>query len=147
MERRDLLKGVIKVFFWLLLLGLPSAAVYLYPSRLSRRKLSYVYLMDDDELPRRGVKRVNYHYSVDDRTVTNRLFLAATERGVIAYSPVCTHLGCFVNWDSVRQEFICPCHGGKYALSGEVTAGPPPRPLTELPLKVAGGRVFVGITS
>lgn len=147
MERRDLLKRVIKVFFTLLLLGLSSALLYVYPSRLRRRRLSYVYLMEDDELPRRGVKRVNYQYSADDRVVTNRVFIAVTGRGTVAFSPVCTHLGCFVNWDSVRQEFVCPCHGGKYALSGEVTAGPPPRPLTELPLRVSDGRVYLGVTS
>lgn len=147
MERRDLLKRVIKVFVTLLLLGLSSVVLYVYPSRLRRRRLSYVYLMEDDELPRRGVKRVNYQHSVDDRVVTNRVFIAVTGRGTVAFSPVCTHLGCFVNWDSVRQEFVCPCHGGKYALSGEVTAGPPPRALTELPLRVSDGRVYLGVTS
>jgi len=147
MERRDLLKRVIRVFFALLLLALPAAVVSLYPSRLRRRTLHYVYLMDDDELPRKGVKRINYQYTLDDRTVTNRVFLAVTGRGLIAFSPVCTHLGCFINWDSLRLEFICPCHGGKYALSGEVIAGPPPRPLTELPLRISEGKVYLGVVS
>jgi cytochrome b6-f complex iron-sulfur subunit len=146
MERRDLLKLLIKVFSALLLLGLPAAIVSVYPSRLRRPKLHYVYLMDDDELPRKGVKRITYQYTIDDRTVTNRVFLSVTDRGVVAFSPVCSHLGCFVNWDSVKLEFICPCHGGKYTMSGEVTAGPPPRPLTELPLRISEGRVYLGVT-
>jgi cytochrome b6-f complex iron-sulfur subunit len=147
MERRDFLKRVVKVSLALLILGLPSAAVYLYPTRLRHRKLQYIHLMDEDDLPRRGVKRVNYQYSLDDRTMTNRVFIAVTAKGTVAFSPVCTHLGCFVNWDGGRQEFLCPCHGGKYTISGEVTAGPPPRPLTELPLRIAGGKVFIGVTS
>lgn len=105
MERRDFLKRAIKLSFSLLLLALISMIAYVYPSNLSRRKVRYVYLMDEDDLPRKGVKRVNYQYAVEDRTVGNRVFLAVTGNGLVAFSPVCTHLGCFVSWgQSARTE-------------------------------------------
>lgn len=62
--------------------------------------------------------------------------------GIVAYSAVCTHLGCIVSqWVADRGAGLCPCHGGMYDLKAgaRVIAGPPPRPVPQLPLKVEGG--------
>lgn len=64
--------------------------------------------------------------------------------GLAAYSAVCTHLGCIVQWEKERQDFLCPCHGGHYSADGAVTAGPPPKPLKKLPFAVSGGNITVG---
>ena len=70
------------------------------------------------------------------RNITTRAYLIAGENDEIrALSPVCTHLGCMVRWDKIKQEFHCPCHGGKYNMFGQVIAGPPPAPLTSLPVR------------
>ena len=61
-----------------------------------------------------------------------------------AFSAVCTHLGCIVQWQKDKQEFLCPCHGGLYSSDGVVLAGPPPKPLPKLPLAVAGDMATVG---
>src|SRR4051812_31996422 len=29
---------------------------------------------------------------------------------LIALSAVCTHLGCIVQWEKDKQDFLCPCH-------------------------------------
>ena len=63
--------------------------------------------------------------------------------GLAALVTTCSHLGCGVSWDRGRQAFLCPCHGGVYGADGAVLAGPPPRPLTRLPLVTAGGRVHL----
>jgi Rieske Fe-S protein len=47
----------------------------------------------------------------------------------IAVSNRCMHLGCPVRWVSAAERFICPCHGGVYGVRGQVTGGPPVRPL------------------
>ena len=47
----------------------------------------------------------------------------------IAVSNRCMHLGCPVRWVGPAQRFICPCHGGVYGVRGQVTGGPPVRPL------------------
>jgi menaquinol-cytochrome c reductase iron-sulfur subunit len=47
----------------------------------------------------------------------------------IALSSRCMHLGCPVRWVDAALRFICPCHGGVYNIRGQVSGGPPVRPL------------------
>lgn len=62
----------------------------------------------------------------------------------VAFSAVCTHAGCTVQFDSGSQQFICPCHGGSYdARTGQVTGGPPPSPLPSIPVHVVNGEIRV----
>jgi cytochrome b6-f complex iron-sulfur subunit len=71
--------------------------------------------------------------------------LVKTKKGdLIALSAVCTHLGCIVQWEKDQQDFLCPCHAGRYAANGSVVAGPPPRPLAKLPVSIAEGKITVG---
>jgi Rieske Fe-S protein len=43
---------------------------------------------------------------------------------VHAVSPVCTHLGCQVEFNNAEQSWDCPCHGSRFDLDGEVLHGP-----------------------
>lgn len=64
-------------------------------------------------------------------------------RGVRALSATCTHLGCQVRWEPASQRFLCPCHGGAYAIDGSVAAGPPPGPLPTVPARLDSGERHV----
>jgi cytochrome b6-f complex iron-sulfur subunit len=66
------------------------------------------------------------------------------DKGLIVLSAVCTHLGCIVQWQKDRRQFLCPCHAGRYTENGDVISGPPPRPLPKLPFSVSNGIITVG---
>jgi len=54
--------------------------------------------------------------------------------GYLAFSLVCTHLGCTVEQKDGQYE--CPCHGSKYDGNGYVTRGPSNTPLKKLRVEV-----------
>lgn len=51
------------------------------------------------------------------------------EKQVLAYSAICTHLACIVDYQPENRTFFCACHNGVYDVYGNNIAGPPPRPL------------------
>jgi Rieske Fe-S protein len=60
-----------------------------------------------------------------------------------AYSTVCPHLGCAVDYDSDATKFKCPCHKSVFSTDGKVQGGPAPRPMDELEVEEKDGVVAV----
>lgn len=60
-----------------------------------------------------------------------------------AFTAVCTHLGCTVQYRKDLEHIWCACHNGHYDLNGRVISGPPPRPLERYEVAVKGGEIFV----
>lgn len=61
----------------------------------------------------------------------------------VAFSDVCTHLSCRVNWDEEKNEFYCPCHAAFFDKYGNVVSGPPPRPMDRYETNIDGGQLFI----
>jgi cytochrome b6-f complex iron-sulfur subunit len=67
-----------------------------------------------------------------------------TAQGVVAYSAICTHLGCIVTFDDLSGTIVCPCHDGRFSpATGAVVSGPPPNPLPSIDVSVEGDQVFL----
>ncbi len=60
-----------------------------------------------------------------------------------AFSAVCTHLECIVQYRSETKQIWCACHNGQYNLNGKNIGGPPPRPLEEFKVNTRGDDIVV----
>jgi cytochrome b6-f complex iron-sulfur subunit len=60
-----------------------------------------------------------------------------------AFSAVCTHLGCTVQYRKDMGLIWCACHNGRFNLKGINVAGPPPRPLEPYEVHVRGNDIYV----
>ncbi len=61
-----------------------------------------------------------------------------------AFSAICTHLGCIVEWDTNRRLIVCPCHDARFSpANGAVISGPAPSPLHEFKLTAKDDAVYV----
>lgn len=89
------------------------------------------------EIPAGGAKSV----------VINNVPVIVIERGkgdFVAFSRICTHLGCLVDFDEEDRSLFCPCHAGRFDLNGNVVAGPPPAPLKALPVRLERDEILIG---
>jgi Rieske Fe-S protein len=71
------------------------------------------------------------------------ILIRTTDGNYRAFTAVCTHLGCTVQYRADLHEIWCPCHNGMYDLHGRNVSGPPPRPLTEYQVHIQGEDVVV----
>ena len=70
--------------------------------------------------------------------------LVRTESGELrAFSAVCTHLNCTVQYRADVNHIWCACHNGHYDLNGKNVEGPPPRPLDSFVVNVRGTQIVV----
>jgi len=60
-----------------------------------------------------------------------------------AFSAVCTHLNCTVQYRSDLSHIWCACHNGHFDLKGQNIAGPPPRPLDQYVVNARGDQIVI----
>jgi glycine/D-amino acid oxidase-like deaminating enzyme len=104
-------------------LAMGTAAAELLAAQIAGREHAWTPLFDPNRLRPRAsapdfVKEnanVAYHFVAD----------RVAKRG----NPRCTHLGCLLDWNAAEDTWDCPCHGSRFAASGEVIEGPAVRPL------------------
>lgn len=83
---------------------------------------------------------------------SGRIFKMGSRPGILvrlpngefrAFSAVCTHLSCRVQYKPDAKLLWCACHNGTFDLTGRNIAGPPPRPLETFTANVRGDEVIV----
>ena len=136
--RRDWLFWLIGVLTCVLGSGtLTAIAAYLVPARKKGAAVERVEVA--------GAKELNPGQSKIVMGPSGPVIVVRGKDRFVALSATCTHLGCLVKFDPTRELFVCPCHGGRFDLDGRRVAGPPPRPLKQVPLSIVDGRVFLTV--
>jgi cytochrome b6-f complex iron-sulfur subunit len=64
-----------------------------------------------------------------------RVIIFQAQDQLYALSAKCTHEGCTVTFLPGQSSLWCPCHDGRFDLTGRVLSGPPPRALTKYSAK------------
>jgi ubiquinol-cytochrome c reductase iron-sulfur subunit len=70
----------------------------------------------------------------------------AINNNLVAYSKICTHVGCPVAlYEQTTHHILCPCHQSTFdaATGATVIFGPAPRPLPQLPIEVSNDGYLV----
>ena len=68
--------------------------------------------------------------------------------GIVAFSILCQHMGCPVEYRPEQKDLLCPCHQSRYdpAREGVVVQGVSQRPLPRIALEIDGEDIFaVGV--
>jgi ubiquinol-cytochrome c reductase iron-sulfur subunit len=150
--------GVVAVFPLLRSLGVkPGSTLY----KTTWKKGSYLVDFQGKRITRTNLLPGGYTTVFPEGTVTTDDKLAANQtilirvqsstfvtvkgrtdwspEGYVAYSQVCTHLGCPVRlYEQELELLVCPCHQSMFQVrDGAVPKfGPAPRPLPQLPIRI-----------
>ncbi len=107
--------------------GALSSVRYFYPNVLSNPPEQFVAGEPNDYPSNTVSSNFKSQYRVWIVNLGNRL---------VAILAICTHLGCTPNWISSRGIFKCPCHGSAYYMNGVNFAGPAPRPMDRVAIRL-----------
>lgn len=150
-SRRGFLKKVTLGVYGLLtfIVGLPLISFFVSPA-FKKTKEEWIEIGPEGDFRSSEPIAVNYKRNLKDgwnvRKAAATVWIYESKGELVALSPICTHLGCSVSFDSDRESFACPCHGGLYDKSGAVIGGPPPKPLKRHEIKIADGKLIIGKT-
>jgi cytochrome b6-f complex iron-sulfur subunit len=135
--RRNLLR-------WLLGGGFSASLIsFLYPA---------FKFMNPPDIPEASVNEVSAGKVQDLKPNTGKivkfgslpvLLVRTTETEWRAFSAVCTHLNCTVQYKESSHQIWCACHNGLYNLNGQVVSGPPPHPLEAYSVHIRGDEVVI----
>ena len=104
-------------------LAMGTAAAELLSARIAGREHPWSELFDPNRV------RVRTSAAAFVRENANVAFHFVADRVTKRGAPRCTHLGCLLDWNAAEETWDCPCHGSRFAATGEVIEGPAVRPL------------------
>lgn len=151
MERRTLLKWATAGLSGLFgaLLGVPAIA-YLTDARKRQAadqdyktvaRFSELRVDEPTQVVIRDMRTDAWTLHPDE--VVGRVWLVRRQGDQVdAFTTICPHLGCSINFEEKAKRFLCPCHNGTFALSGERVdekelgaANPVPRGMDKLEIR------------
>ena len=136
-SRRSFLSQALTAWTGLTLAPLIYAAVeYIIPVRFRESVLQAFRVAAVADLPENDARIIR----IDKKAIA---VVKMPGGQVKAFSAVCTHLGCIVQYQSDRKLFHCNCHGSEFDLTGKNVAGPAPVPLHPYRVEIRNTDIFV----
>ncbi|MFZ2323679.1 MAG: Rieske (2Fe-2S) protein [Ignavibacteriaceae bacterium] len=122
-------------------IGLLAAILYpiisfLKPPKQTEVEVTSVLAGKISEIPKEGSKIIRF----GNKPV---ILIRTAEDKLVAFSAVCTHLDCTVQYRKDMGTMWCACHNGKYDLTGRNISGPPPRPLDPFVVILKGEEIYI----
>jgi menaquinol-cytochrome c reductase iron-sulfur subunit len=155
-DRRGFFKKSLTTILGCLAIGAPLGAAlltFIDPLRRKSGAGAGIRVTNLEAIPNDGVPR-KFPVLSSKRDAWNKfsnvpigaVYLRRTpDNQMTALNVVCPHAGCFVDFASQQDKFICPCHKSSFKVDGAAEPGSPsPRGLDTLPVEVrADGSVWV----
>ncbi len=109
---------------------------FVYPPRIAEAAVNEVVAAKVQDLKPNSGKLIKFGSKP-------ALLVRVNETDWKAFTAVCTHLNCTVQYQESSQQIWCACHNGMYDLTGRVVSGPPPKPLDEFAVFIRGEEVII----
>lgn len=71
------------------------------------------------------------------------VLIIRTESSVVALSGVCPRTGCYLNWDYLSQQIICPCDYSAYDINGSLLRGSDSVPLIRYVVEIVEDKIYI----
>lgn len=105
---------------------------YLFYSLSIPLVLTWKKLVDSNSFVRDKQKEVTLPLDIPNGiSMSDSVLIYRDENNLNFYSAKCSHLGCKIT-KVESEEFVCPCHGSRFDINGNVKEGPAYKPLTRL---------------
>jgi len=108
------------------LLGIPALAYLLHPRNRPASasqfkmvaRLNELRIGEPQQVVIRGLRRDAWTVHPDD--VIGRVWLVRRDADQVdAFTTICPHLGCSINFEERQRRFLCPCHNGRFNMDGQ----------------------------
>lgn len=150
LNRRDFVKVILTFLGTIMgvIIGLPAIGFLISPATETRQTEAWISLGPLENYPIGIPTLFSFTRTVKngwEKTVSSygAYVLRKTDGQINVFSNMCTHLSCRVTWNESENEYICPCHDARFAIEGDVTAGPPPEPLHEYEIKIEDSNLLI----
>ncbi len=136
-QRRSFLKYLLGGSFiaWLVAVLYPVFA-YLKPPKVGEIEVSTIKVGKVNDFSPNSGKVVRFGNKP-------AIIIRKPDGNFVAFTAICTHLACTVQYRPDLGLIWCACHNGKYDLNGKNIAGPPPRPLEPYKVVLRGDDIYI----
>ena len=137
MDRRNFLQKVL--IGWTSILSLPFLYVmirYIIPPAVKEKLMEIMNIGKVADIQPDTAKIIRF----EKKPIA---LVRTTEGQVKAFSAVCTHLGCIIEYRADDKKFHCNCHGSIFDTNGQNIAGPAPRPLSPYRVQIKDDQILI----